>query len=454
MPPKRKTTRGGGRPKRPRESSPGAKGSEEQVGKRQRIDSNSVTDAPGGTEGASLKALDKTLLGEGDEDADGEDDKAGATRDENVGETSVPAHPDAEHEHEEQDMEHEAEKQGGEDNHNDDGDNAELQPSTSTRGRGRGRGRRSRGAGAGRTRSSSRKLIQETQAQSTSNPPNVHGRRGTRGRGRGKGRGAVVSNPPPTEAPAAKEVSSDSGGKGEVETKEKEDEEETDVLQHQPLSQPPSSQHQFQDDHAEQQPSNQIPVIDHALPPPVTFAPHAHPYYPSYPSHPSPFQYTYVVPTLPPGTAAPDGRPYLALRPDGTQPIYGTSFATTTGTANGTGSASSSFAAPYPASGAAANSLDTNAPQGNPFPPSGHVPIPAYGTAVYSVGVSDDDDDDQEQEQTQTSGIGGNIDPGKKKGQPAVKAGGRAGRGDHVACHFCRGMCLVVVSSSYRNCTF
>ena len=439
MPPKRKAARGGGRPKRPTELSPMGRGSEEQVQKRQRVDGNGAAAAREDTEGVLSKIPDGALLGKGDEDDNGEDDRIGAMRYKNVGGSQVLSNSVAEQMHEEQ-QDMGVVKEGGQDDQKDDeDDSAEALPSTSTRGR--GRGRRGRGTGLPRTRTSPRKVIQQSQDQSIPTGSNVRGRKPARGRG------IVASNPLPTDVPAAQEVSAESTGGGEAQTehdgeKEGEGEGEAEVPQHPQLSQPSSPLQQFQGNQ-QQQHSNQVAGADHTLHPSTgTFPSHSHPYYPSYPVQPPPFSYPYPPPPPP----AADGRQYLAMRPDGTQPMYGASFATTVGTANGTSSASSSFNTSYPGSGSASQSLDANAPQGNPFPPSAPMSVPAYGTAVYSVGVSDDDDDDQDHEQGH---VGGHINPGKKKAHPPVRAGGRAGRGDHVACHFCRGMCMSAVSSSF-----
>ena len=454
MPPKRKAGRAGGRPKRRREPSPDV---EEHFQKRQRVnddvdndDDNGAIAPPETTKEGPVKLLVNTLVAEGDEDADGEedDDKMDATHEEDAdGEREVLESLDIGEDKEQQhrDVGHKAMQEGEEGNHTDREVETTSSPLMSTRGRGRARVRRTKGALPVPTRSSPRKGTQPPPASATSKPTNARGRKAARG----KGRGVVTSDPSPTgSTPKPEEVTSEPRGKGKVMTEENKghdrDVDEAEVTGSQQPSQHPQES-PFQDaqqpvENPQQQDSSQIHA-DHALHTPAdSFPSPAQTYYPNYPSQTGPFPYTYGAPQ-PPGSNASDARQYLPLRSDGTQPMYGTSFSTTVGTGHESGSASSSFNTPYAPSGAPAHALDANAPQGNPFPPSVPMAVPAYGTSVYGVGMSDDDDDEDQEPNVRAA-------PTKRKTQTGTtKIGGRAGRGDHVACHFCRGQCFVLVLS-------
>lgn len=437
MPAKRKTGGGGGRGKRPRQSSPDVENSEEKVLAGQQTEEKDAPMAPRMAEEDSNKMV--PMDGEADADGEADDDKMDATHDVDAeGEREEVAHSEV-GEQQLQDTSHEPVPEGDEDHEGD-----VVRPISSTRGRGRGRGRRTRGVVPASTRSSPRKASQQTQAQHISKPPNRRGRKAARARERG----IVTSNSPPADPPATGAGEEDgakkeeSTGNDENEGEEGREEAKAEVANHESPSQPilaPQS-------HQAPQPSHQIHGADQSVHAPAEpFSPQTSAYYPNYPPQATPFPYTYGAPPSSTATSnAPDGRPYLALRPDDAQPAYSTSFATTVGTAgNESNSASSSFNVPYPSSTAHAHPLDVSAPQGNPFPPSAPMPVPAYSENVYRVTVSgDEDEDDQDHEQS----AGVQAPPPKKKAQlAAAKGGGRTGRGDHVACHFCRGMSSIVL---------
>lgn len=193
----------------------------------------------------------------------------------------------------------------------------------------------------------------------------------------------------------------------------------------------------------------------------VSTHPHPHPHLQSHP-HPSslyppsmPYTYPYSHHGAPSGhypfahPPPPSGHPYSSSTPQGTGGIdYSPSFASTVPT-----TPSGSFSNTYPHHHPHAI-LDHNAPHGNPFPPPGtsHIGVPNYTQSVYAVHVpvpspptlpadlEEHDRADMQLDLTPSTSTNGG---GKRKVVPISsnggKSGGRAGRGDHVACHFCRG---------------
>ena len=407
MPPKRKPYKNAGRPKRARASSPNAEDPGPQSINRPRTDEDVPPDVEYGKAPTKLPKNPHDEHDEHDEDADGEgeDDKmcVDDVHDEDADGEKEDAEVPGEREYD--DPEH-----GHHDGADGDGEGEDTGPiamtTSSLRGRGRGRPRRAKMQAPAPTRSSPRKTAQlgpsQLQTQPTSKP--VRGRKAARGRGKG----------------ATDAVMADQG---------EEPHDEQGHQQHHPQNphRPPHIEQQQQQQQQQQTPHPHQQL--HPPPPPSSYPAHAYPAYPSYPSHVPP--YPYVCPPHAPPHA--DGRPYLTLRPDG---MYNTptSFVTTAGTTT----AASSFSTAY---------ADPNLPQGNPFP--------VYGAAVYGVGTSASGDGDGDGE---GSGDEEDTQGGKQVGVvagPAKKAltgkvGGRAGRGDHVACHFCRGA-FCSFSHSYRK---
>jgi len=174
----------------------------------------------------------------------------------------------------------------------------------------------------------------------------------------------------------------------------------------------------------------------------------------------------------PPPAAYPYNYSYPAAYPHGYPPAppppgmeYSASFSTVDTSQNTTSFHSSGSS--YP--------MDTNVPAGNPFPPPHpHVPPPhmyhsGYGAPMHPPEGHDHNEDGQPQASgsrlTGTPSVSDMADDGPPPGHPAgvpytgpdgrkrvpVRVGARSGRGDHVACHFCRRSCLVVCSLSMHT---
>ncbi|GJJ14543.1 hypothetical protein Clacol_008808 [Clathrus columnatus] len=232
-----------------------------------------------------------------------------------------------------------------------------------------------------------------------------------------------------------------------------------DISQREVPRLPQSPEHHHQ---ATASPGLEVPTHSHTSHPNVLSHPHSHPAS----LYPPPMQYAYAYSHHPPHPGAGHYPFTHAPPPSGTHPYpssasssgleYSSSFATTVPTSPG-----GSFAHPYPQhpdQGApsthphhAHNILDPNAPHGNPFPPPGSIGVPNYGQNVYAVPspipqseLATDNIDQHERSESELGlasaiAVNGGV---KRKVAPPLgtgKAGGRAGRGDHVACHFCRG---------------
>lgn len=204
----------------------------------------------------------------------------------------------------------------------------------------------------------------------------------------------------------------------------------------------------------------------------ISAHPHSHPHLQPH-THPSslyppsmPYTYTYSHHGAPSGhypfphppPPPPSGHPYSSSASQGGGGMdYSPNFPTTSG---------GSFTNTYPHHHPHAI-LDPNAPHGNPFPPPGtsHIGVPSYTQSVYAVPIPipspptlSTDLEERERSEMQL-GLGPNpsMNGGGKRKVVSIpsnsgKSGGRAGRGDHVACHFCRGKypihCLIFYSDS------